>query len=384
MIILFLFLFCFFSFLEIAAEEDGGVEPDLTEDAKSAILIEPTTLEVIYEKNADIKRHPASMTKVMTMIIIMESLEKKIISLDETLYASEYAKSMTGTKIYLEAGEGMSVRDLLKSVAICSANDASVVFAEAIAGSVANFARMMNNKAAAIGCTNTTFKNPHGLPDANHMTTARDMALMSAYLVNNYPEILQYTSIYEDYVREETDKRFWLVNTNKLVRFAEGVDGIKTGWHSEAGYCLAATISKENKRFIAVLMGGTSPTVRNKEIMQMLNYALANYDVHSIYSKNDILGTYEDVSFSPSKYNIIITKDVNVLLKKGERPKEVTIEKNINYDDFSLDDKKVGTVKIFYDGALLAEIDLAVKEEIQRANFFEVFWEVIKEIFLVS
>jgi len=380
-------LLCFFASSSVLAKENNGNETEelqLVADAKSAILIEPTTLTVIYEKNATEKRHPASMTKIMTMILIMEALKKNIIRLDQTLYASEYASSMGGTNIYLEPGEGMSVEDLLKSIAIASANDSSVVFAEAIGGSVKNFVRMMNNKAQEIGCTDTSFKNPHGLPEIGHLSTARDTALMGAYLVNNHPEILYYTSIYEDYVREDTKKRFWLVNTNKLVRFIEGVDGIKTGWHNEAGYCLAASIKKDNKRFIAVVMGASTSKIRNQEIMQMLNYAIGTFEVHPVYKKNQVIATYEDVSFYPSKYNIVITEDVNVLLKKGEKLKEITIEKNIDYDNLSYDNKKVGTLKIYYDGVLIKEVDLAVKEELQKANFFKVFWEILKEILLVS
>ena len=379
-------IFAIFSFIDIPAQDNGAGEEEaqLVTDGKSAILIEPTTFAVIYEINADDRRHPASMTKIMTMILIMEAVKKGVISFDDTLYASEYASSMGGTTIYLEPGEGMKAEDLFKSIAINSANDSSVVFAEAIGGSVGNFVRMMNNKAKEIGCVGTTFKNPHGLPEAGHLSTARDMALMGAYLVNNHPEILEYTKIYEDYVREDTDKRFWLVNTNKLVRFVEGVDGIKTGWTNEAGYCLTATICRDNKRFIAVVMGGSSAKTRNQEIMQMLNYALGTYDVHNIYKKDQVIATYEDVSVYPAKYNVIITEDVNVLLKKGDKLKKITVEKNIDYKNLPYDNKKVGTMKIYYDGELIKEADLAVKEELKKAGYFKVFWEVLKEILLVS
>ncbi|HHZ17806.1 MAG TPA: D-alanyl-D-alanine carboxypeptidase [Acholeplasmataceae bacterium] len=378
-------IICLFNIARVSAQSDESeAEPELVTDAKSAILIEPTTLAVIYEKNADDRRHPASMTKIMTMILIMEAVKKGVISFSDTLYASEYASSMGGTNIYLEPGEGMNAEDLFKSIAINSANDSAVVFAEAIGGSVNNFVRMMNNKAKEIGCTATTFKNPHGLPEAGHLSTARDMALMGAYLVNNHPEILKYTSIYEDYVREDTDKRFWLVNTNKLVRFVEGVDGIKTGWTNEAGYCLTATIKRDNKRFIAVVMGGSSAKVRNQEIMQMLNYALGTYEVHNIFKKDQVVATYEDVSLYPMRYNVVITTDVNVLLKKGEQLKDISVEKTIDYKNLPYDNKKVGTIKIYYDGELIKEVELAVQEEVRKASFIKVFWEVLKEILLVS
>lgn len=363
---------------------DVDANLELVTNAKSAILIEPTTLEVIYEKNANDKRAPASMTKIMTMILIMEALSNNVLTLDQYLTASEYASSMGGTNIYLEPGEKMKVIDLLKSIAINSANDSSVVFAEAIGGSETNFVRMMNNKAREIGAVNTTFKNSNGLDESGHVSTAKDMALMGAYLINNYPDILKYTSIYEDYVRENTDKKFWLVNTNKLVKFVEGVDGIKTGWTNSAGYCLTATIQKDGMRYVAVTMGNTDPKIRNQEVMQMLNYALSNYDVYQLFKRNEVLSTYEDVRFYPKTYNIIISQDVNVLRKKGTEIKKVTTEMNINYNNIGYDNKKIGTIKVFYDNNLLKEVDLEVQENVKKASFFNILFEVFKEIFLVS
>lgn len=372
-----------FSIGPVRAEE-GEQEQELTRDARSAILIEPTTLEVIYEKNADEKLAPASLTKIMTMILVYDALAKGLISKDTVLTASESVRGLEGTKIYLEVGEKMKVEDLLKSVAIGSANDAAIVFAEALGGSVPNFAKMMNKKAQQIGCKNTSFKNPNGLPEEGHYTTARDVAIMAAYLVNNYPDVLNYTKIYEDYVREKTEKRFWLVNTNKLVKFIEGVDGLKTGWTPEAGYCLCATMKKNGMRFIAVVMNCSNNEKRNSEALQLLNYATANYNVVPLFKKNEVIKTYEDVSFYPKYYHIVLTEDVNIVNKKGEPLKEVTTEVEIDYDNLSYDNKKVGTFKVYYDGKLLKEVNLAVKEELKRASYFNILCEVLKEIFLVS
>ena len=385
-LIVLLALVLLFSNLDLNAEDDENDDNlELVTSARSAILLEPSTMQIIYEKNSTELRAPASMTKIMTMILVMEALNKKVLSLNQMLTASEYASSMGGTNIYLEPGEKMSVEDLLKSVAIASANDSAVVFAEAIGGSVANFVKMMNNKAKEIGATLTTFKNPHGLPgDPGHLTCARDMALMGAYLVNRYPEVLKYTSIYEDYLRENTEDKFWLVNTNKLVKFVQGVDGIKTGWTEEAGYCLTATIKKDGMRFIATVMGAPSAASRNQEIMQMLNYATNTYDIYPVYKVNDVIETYEDVSFYPMKYNIVISENVNVLRKKGDQLKEITIEKNINYNTIGFNNKKVGTIRVYYGGELLKEVDLKVNGEVQKASFFKIFMEVLKEIFLVS
>lgn len=362
------------------AEEEQILAPD----ARSAILIEPTTLEVIFEKNADEKLAPASLTKIMTLILVYEALEKGLITKETYLTASESVRGIEGTKIYLEVGEKMKVEDLLKSVAIGSANDAAVVFAEALGGSVANFARMMNRKAENIGCKNTSFKNPNGLPAEGHYTTARDVALMASYLVNNYPDVLNYTKIYEDYVRENTEKRFWLVNTNKLVKFVEGVDGLKTGWTPEAGHCLCATMKKNGMRFIAVVMNCSNNERRNSEALQLLNYATSNYNVVPLFKKNEVVKTFEDVSFYPKYYNIVLTEDVNVLNRKGEPLKKVTTELNIDYDNLSYDNKKVGAMKVYYDGKLLKEVNLAVKEDLKRASYFNILCEVLKEIFLVA
>ena len=376
-------IICLFNIARVSAQSDESeAEPELVTDAKSAILIEPTTLAVIYEKNADDRRHPASMTKIMTMILIMEAVKKGVISFSDTLYASEYASSMGGTNIYLEPGEGMNAEDLFKSIAINSANDSAVVFAEAIGGSVNNFVRMMNNKAKEIGCTATTFKNPHGLPEAGHLSTARDMALMGAYLVNNHRRSSSTASIG---LRPRGYRQTFLARQYQQAgRFVEGVDGIKTGWTNEAGYCLTATIKRDNKRFIAVVMGGSSAKVRNQEIMQMLNYALGTYEVHNIFKKDQVVATYEDVSLYPMRYNVVITTDVNVLLKKGEQLKDISVEKTIDYKNLPYDNKKVGTIKIYYDGELIKEVELAVQEEVRKASFIKVFWEVLKEILLVS
>ena len=196
----------------------------LAESAKSAILIEASTGKILFEKNADEKLHPASMTKMMSMLLIIEAIKDGVINWDQVVTVSENASSMGGSQILLETGEKMSVRDLFKGVAIASGNDAVVALAETVAGSVNNFVGMMNKKAKELGLTNTNFKNPHGLDDANHYSSSRDMSIIARELVK-YKEVLDYTKIYEDYLREDTDRKIWLVNTNRLVRFYDGVDG---------------------------------------------------------------------------------------------------------------------------------------------------------------
>lgn len=359
---------------------------DLASDAKSAVLLEPTTLEVIYEKNPYLELVPASMTKIMTMILVMEAIDNNVLSYDQLLTASEYATKMGGTQIYLEVGEKMSVNDLLKSLAIASANDAAIVLAEGISGSTENFVKSMNEKAKEIGLTHTVFKNPNGLPEEGHFSCAMDMALMSAYLVNNYGnDILKYTSTYEDYIRENTPKKFWLVNRNKLVKFIEGVDGLKTGWTNEAGYCLTATMKKDNLRLIAVVMGNTTPEGRTKEALQLLNYGMNNYEIIKLFKEGDIIETYQNVDRIPNTYHIIITKDINLLKRKGENLKETKTEAIINYENIDgISNNNIGSFKIYYDNKLYKEVSLDLLENVKRASFFDIFFVILKEVFLVA
>ena len=235
-------LMLLYSIIPICVNAD---ELKLAESAQSAILIEASTGEIFFEKNSHERREPASMTKMMSMLLILESIDKGIISWDEIVTVSENASSMGGSQILLETNEKMSVSDLFKGIAVASGNDAVVALAEKIAGTEDMFVDMMNKRAQELGLTDTNFENCHGLHDANHYSSAYDMSIIARELVK-HQELFQYTSIYEDYLRENTDRKIWLVNTNKLVRFYDGVDGLKTGYTKEAGYCLTAT-AKKNK-----------------------------------------------------------------------------------------------------------------------------------------
>ena len=226
----------------------------LAEKATSAIVIERDTGEVLFEKNSHEKLPPASMTKIMTMLLIMEAIDNGSLSYDDKVRTSEYAASMGGSQVFLEPGEEMTVTDMLKAIAVASGNDASVAMAEHIAGTEEEFVAMMNEKAKELGLENTNFMNTNGLPAADHYTTSYDLAMISKELLK-YEDITKFTGIYEDYLRADTDNKFWLVNTNKLVRFYPGVDGLKTGYTREAMYCLTATAEKNDMRVISVIMG---------------------------------------------------------------------------------------------------------------------------------
>ena len=287
------------------------------ENAKSAIMIEASTGEILFEKNPDEKLVPASMTKMMSMLLILEAIEKGILKWDQIVTVSDNASSMGGSQILLETGEKMSVKDLFKGVAIASGNDAVVALAEASYGSEKVFVNHMNEKAKELGLKNTNFKNPHGLDAADHYSSARDMSLIAKEL-SKHEKVFEFTSLYEDYLREGTDRKIWLVNTNKLVRFYDGVDGLKTGYTSGAGYCITTTAKKNGMRIIAVVMGEPTSKMRNKEISEMLDYAFAHYNKVDLLKEKKDLGKYRVDSGKKEYVKIIPKEETTTLRKKGE------------------------------------------------------------------
>ena len=375
------FLFCLFIFLYpfyVSAEE--GAQTDLTPGAKSAILIEASTGKVIYEKNSHEKLAPASMTKMMSMLLVVESIENGIIGWDDIITVSANASGMGGSQILLETGEQMSVKDLFKGVAVMSGNDAVVALAEAVAGSQDEFVAMMNKRAKELGLTDTNFKNPHGLDDTNHYSSAYDMSLIAKELVK-HSQVLEYTKIYEDYLRKGTDKEIWLVNTNKLVRFYNGVDGLKTGYTSTAGYCLTATALKNNMRLIAVVMGEDSSTTRNAEVTSLLDYGYAQYKVDTLLKKDDIIAEVNIEKSKKESVKLVPISEVTILNKKNNKLGEITYK--LNFDDLKAPDKVgdvVGKLTILNDGKEVSSVDVTVQEDIEKANVFELYLRYLKDI----
>ena len=253
--------------------------PSLSLNCRSAVLMEASTGEILYASNENEALPPASVTKVMTLLLVMEAIEEKKINYTDMVSASEHACSMGGSQIYLEAGEQMSVEDLLKSVVIASANDAAVTLAEYVAGTEEAFVEMMNKKAAELGMENTFFENTNGLDDTTekHLTSAKDIAIMSRELIK-YPKITEYSSIWMDTVR---NGEFGLTNTNRLVRFYKGCTGLKTGSTSKAGFCISATAERDGLSLIAVIMGSPSRDERNAAAVNLLNYGFSNFTVFS-------------------------------------------------------------------------------------------------------
>ena len=372
-IILTMFIFC--SFNVVKAEQI-----DLAESAVSAILIEPSTGEIIFEKNSHEKLHPASMTKMMSMLLIIENIEKGVISWDEMVTTSPNASGMGGSQILLETGEQMSVRDLFKGIAIASGNDAVVAMAEKIAGTEGMFVSMMNERAKQLGLTDTNFKNPHGLDAADHYSSAYDMSIIAKELVK-HPQVLEYTSIYEDYLRQNTDIKIWLVNTNKLVRFYPGVDGLKTGYTKEAGYCLTATAKKGNSRFIVVVMGEADSKTRNAEVSEMLDYAFAQYEVEEILSKDTIVGKVPVTLGNKTEVEIIPLESLSFLNKKGTEKRNISYELKFNSLKSSLKTgDKVGEMEVKENDTVIKTIPVTVKENIDKVNIFELYLRNIKTI----
>lgn len=361
-----------------AAEESG---PKLAEKAKSAILIERDTGTVLYNKNSDEKLPPASMTKIMTLILVMEAIDEGSLKMDEKVRASEYAASMGGSQIFLEPGEEMTVNELLKGVAIASGNDASVALAERIAGSEEEFVKQMNTKSKQIGLKNTQFKNTTGLPAEGHYSTAEDMALMARELLK-HEEITEYTSKYDDYLRKGTDNEFWLVNTNKLVKFYPGVDGLKTGFTREAMYCLTATAKKNDMRVIAVVMGAETPKNRNASISSMLDYAFNHYETESLYKRYQSVDQLRMIRAQQPTIDVVTSESVSVLKKKGEKIENV--KANISYHkDLSLPFKsgqEIGVLTVTSNDKKLSESTLIVKDDVKEASIWTLFKRSLNEM----
>ncbi|MDF0726141.1 D-alanyl-D-alanine carboxypeptidase [Cytobacillus sp. S13-E01] len=363
-----------YSSTPLAFAEEKTTSVELADKAKSAILIERDTGSILYEKNSNEKLPPASMTKIMTMLLIMEAIDKGNLTWEEKIRTSEYAASMGGSQIFLEAGEEMTTEEMLKGIAIASGNDASVAMAERIAGSEEAFVEMMNNKVKELGLKNTFFKNPTGLPAEGHYSTAHDMAMMAKELLK-YEGITKYTGKYEDYLRNDSEKKFWLVNTNRLVKFYPGVDGVKTGFTNEAKYCLTATAEKDNMRLISVVFGAPTPKDRNAQITKMLDYGFSQYKTHPMFERNQVVFTAKVSKGSKKEIELVTSEPISVLTKKGENiddvVKEVVINEKINAPVKKGDN--LGTLILKKNDKVLSESPLIAKEDIDSASWWKLF-----------
>lgn len=353
---------------------------DLAPNAKSAIMIEASTGEILFQKNKDEKLAPASMTKMMSMLLIMEEIENGNLKWNEMITTSEKASSMGGSQIFLKVGEKMTVEDLLKGVAIASGNDAVVALAERVSGSEEQFVKRMNTRAKDLGLKNTNFINATGLTADNHYSSAYDMSLIAKELVK-HEKILEFTSTYEDYLRKDTKSPFWLVNTNRLVRFKEGVDGLKTGFTDEAGYCLTATMKKDNMRLITVVMKEENTSKRSADTTKMLDYGFNIYMVQTILDEKTTIEKKKVELGKTLTAEIVPKENITILNKKSDDQKNITYKTNINKIIAPVKKgDKVGTIDIIEDNNIISTIDATVKEDISKANILTIYLRNLKEI----
>lgn len=355
-------------------------EDDLITDLKSAILIEEDSGKVLYEKNAHDRYAPASMTKIMSMILIMEEIEKGKLKWSDTLVASENAASMGGSQIFLKANEKMSVKDLFKAVAIGSANDATVVFAEKISGTEKRFVDKMNEKVKSLGLKDTNFKNATGLDEANHYSSAYDMAFMARELIK-HEKIFSFTTIYEDYLRQNTDNKFWLVNTNKLIKTYEGADGLKTGYTKEAGYCLTATAKRNRMRLIGSIMGASESKIRNSNMMTLLDYGFNTYEMQVEVKKGEVVSNKSISKAKNQNVKIVPKKDVSVLVEKGNEKDALNYEMKLNKIKLPIKKgQEIGTLKLKDGNKVINEVSLTVKEDVKKASIIELYKRSITSV----
>lgn len=347
--------------------------------APSAILIERTSGTVLYEKNSHEKLAPASVTKIMTMLLTVEAIERGQISQDDEVVTSDHAASMGGSQIYLEPGERMSLHDMLKSIAVSSANDACVAVAEHIAGSEATFVSMMNDRAAALGMKDTHFANCCGLDDEEHYTTAYDIALMSRELLK-HEMIRSYTTIWMDTVR---DGAFGLSNTNKLVRFYDGTTGLKTGFTSKAGYCVSASAERDGMELIAVIMKSDTSPHRNADASGLLNFGFANYAVVGLGEDENHAEPIPVTLGQEDSVEVELAENAQVLIEKAQAAKvekqlvlaerlEAPVEKG----------QKVGTLRFSLDGKQIAEVPVVAANSVKRLSTMDIYGEILKSLLL--
>ncbi len=361
---------------EVPVSEDSG--GSLALECKSAILMEAGTGKVLYEQNADDALPPASVTKVMTLLLVMEAIEDGRIKLSDTVRTSAHAASMGGSQIFLKEGEEMSVEDMVKSVVIASANDAACALAEHVEGSEEAFVKKMNEKAATLGMKNTSFENTNGLDDTavKHLTSARDIAIMSRELIK-HEKILEYSSIWMDTVR---NGMFGLTNTNRLVRFYRGCTGLKTGSTGRAGFCISATAERDGVSLICVIMGAETGDKRNAIAAKLLDWGFANYGVYSYtHTELDDIkvtgGVSDKMSIEADEFSCVLEKDkISRVKYTVELPESVSAPLKAG--------DRVGEIVFSCDGTEIGRAGIFAKEDMPKISFFELWYRIFAKFLL--
>lgn len=384
----FLLVPVFWIHTEASAETDSASGAALSITAKSAVLIEGDTGEILYEKDKDVEVVPASITKIMTLNLIFDALDAGKLSLEDEVTVSEYAAGMGGSQVYLEPQETQTVDTMIKCISIASANDAAVSMAEKIAGSEQNFVKMMNEKAASLGMKHTQFKNCSGLDDdikSGHYSSAYDVALMSRELIMKHPQISDYSTVWMDTIIHKTkkgEKEFGLTNTNKLVRFYDGITGLKTGSTSKAKYCLSATARRNGMNLIAVVMAAPDHKVRFSEAQSLLDYGFANCSVYEDH--------FEDMSFEPLSVPGGIPSEIAVYPQQSFSHTFTSeydtgkIKKQVVHKEVTAPVKEgdeVGSLVYFYDGKELGSVPLLARQESSKASYADYFILAVKKLF---
>ena len=347
--------------------------------AKSALLMDVATGQVLYEQQADTPLAPASVTKVMTMLLIMEAIDSGTLGWEDTVTASETAAAKGGSQIFLKAGETMSVTDMLKSIAVSSANDCACAMAEHLAGSEASFVEKMNQRALELGMENTHFVNCTGLDDdpeaEKHKTSARDIAIMSRQLLLHHPKIKEYTTIWMDTVRNGA---FGLSNTNKLVRFYSGATGLKTGFTAQAGYCLSASAQREGMELVAVVMGCESSKERFAACKSLLDYGFSNYALVDYPTESQtvpvILGQKDTVQAVPGKEGALLVDKSQKSTVNIKTEVEESVEAPVRKG------QRLGTMTVRAGEQVLAQIPMVAQENVQRLTFWELFTRILRKV----
>lgn len=360
--------------------EDSVKSEGTNIEARSALLMEPISGKIVYEKNIDEQYAPASVTKIMTMLLTIESVDNGKISLDDKVTCSENAKKMGGSTMLLDTGEIRTVEELIKGVAIASGNDAAVALAEYLGGTEEDFVVMMNTRAKELGMSKTTFKNCNGLPADGHVSTAKDIALMSRELLK-HPKILKYTGTYMETISEGRKSPIELVNHNKLVRFFEGCDGLKTGFTNEAKYCISATATRNNVRMLSVIMGAPTYKIRNRDAGVLLNYGFSKYEGKNVVAKDEEVDkVYMDEQ--GNRFFVAMAKDdLTAIIPKGSSEE---IEKKIVINELKKEYKQgeiVGKCEVYLGEEKVGEVEIYSDRDIKKGNFFTNIKFNIKNLF---
>ena len=360
------------------ANEDNA---PLSVSSKSAILMDVGSGQILYEKNAHDKLPPASVTKVMTMLLICEALDSGKITLDDSVQISDNAASMGGSQIFLEAGEVQKVDTLLKGIAVASSNDGCVAMAEYIGGSVESFVDMMNAKAKELNMKDTNFVNTNGLPVDSHYTSAHDIAIMSRELLKHDVISKYLTTWMDQVVVGKKQITVGLANTNKLIKHYQGATGVKTGFTQQAKYCLSASAKRGDTHLVAVTLGAETSPERFKDATSLLNFGFANYESVKLCSKNDNIATLTLDKADEQKINLVAKEDLSVLIKKGGN-KDFTRKIKVN-ENPTIPIKKgtnLGYVEIYQGKTLVGKVDLVNTKDIQKASYLKMLQRVIDEM----